>query len=111
LAGHAQQPSSDFADLPRRMPKLIEAGICPLHFARERFSLLCRQRAPTPSYEQAKTKVSLKLRNRTADMGLPDAKSCRRSRHSAIAHHGTKQVDVGRIHTCLICMEMLGYVI
>ena len=51
--------------------------------------------------------VSLKLRNRAADMGLADAKSRRRSRHPAVAHHGTKQVDMGRVHyaVCLICIE------
>src|SRR5215469_14155011 len=50
------------------------------------------------SHEQGKAEVSLKLRNRPADMGLADAKSRRRSRHSAVAHHGTKQVDMGRVH-------------
>jgi hypothetical protein len=59
-----------------------------------------------PSYEQAKAEISLKLRNRAAHMWLADAKSRRCSRHSAIAHHGTKQVDMGRVHACLICMEM-----
>jgi bacterial/archaeal transporter family-2 protein len=45
-----------------------------------------------PSYKQGKAEISLKLRNRAADMGLADAKSRRRSRHPAMAHHGTKQV-------------------
>lgn len=89
------------------MPKLIEASICPLDFARESFSLLCRERASMASYEQGKAEISLKLRNRAADMGLADAKSRRRSRHPAVAHHGTKQVDMGRVHyaVCLICIE------
>jgi hypothetical protein len=58
-----------------------------------------------PSYEQEKAEISLKLRHRAANMGLTDAKSRRRSRHPAMAHHGTKQVNMGWIHTCLICME------
>jgi hypothetical protein len=59
------------------------------------------------SYEQGKAEVSLKLRNRAADMGLADAKSRRRSRHPAMAHHGTKHIDMGRVHyaACPICME------
>jgi hypothetical protein len=59
------------------------------------------------SHEQGKAEVSLKLRNRAADMGLADAKSRRRSRHSAVAHDCAKQVDMGRVHcgACLICME------
>jgi hypothetical protein len=59
-----------------------------------------------PSHEQAEAEISLKLRNRAADMGLADAKSLRRSRHPTMAHHSTKKVDTGWIHpTYQFCME------
>jgi hypothetical protein len=53
------------------------------------------------SYEQGKAEISLKLRDRAADMGLADAERRRRSRHPAVAHHGTKQVDMCWVHHAL----------
>jgi hypothetical protein len=51
-----------------------------------------------PSYKQRKAKVRFELRNRATDMRLADAKRFRCSRHPAVTHHGTKQVDMGRVH-------------
>ena len=83
--------------LAPRLPKLIESSIGPLDFARERFSLLGLQCAPMPSYKQRKAKVRFELRNRATDMRLADAKCFRGSRHPAVTHNGTKQVDIGRV--------------
>jgi transporter family-2 protein len=80
------------------MAQVVEPGIGPLDLARERFSLLCRRRAPVAAHEQQKSEISFKLGDRATDVRLTDPERRSGFRHAAMPQHRAKQVEMGQVH-------------
>jgi transporter family-2 protein len=81
--------------------QVVNPSIGLLDRAREGFSFPCWHRAAMPAQEQEEAEISFKLRNCATDVRLadPECRGC--FRHAAMTQHGTKQVEVSRVHHAL----------